>query len=77
MRQQLDEDLVTERMLSTLAGGFGALATLLAGIGFYGLLSCDVARRTRELGTRVALGTADLPARRATRVDPMRALRHE
>ena len=141
LRRQLDEDLITERMLSTLAGSFGVLATLLASIGLYGLLSYDVARRTRELGIRmavgasapqvrrlvlrdvvrmlavgstfglaastgagrfvrsllyetqpwdpavyasalttlvlVALGAAYLPARRATRVDPVRALRHE
>jgi predicted permease len=138
---QVDASVVQERMMATLAGGFGALALLLACVGLYGLLNYTIARRTKEIGIRMALGAqrsrviemevgsaarlvmlgialglpaawvmsrwvksmlfgltpadpatiagatvlltgaallaAYLPARRASRVDPMTALRHE
>ncbi len=54
--EQVNLQLSNERMLSFLSGAFGLLATLLAGIGLHGVLAFVVARRTREIGIRAALG---------------------
>jgi hypothetical protein len=52
----IQESLLRERLMATLAGLFGALAVLLTAVGLYGVISYTVARRTNEIGIRIALG---------------------
>lgn len=53
---EIDESLTQERLVTGLSWAFGTLATLLTALGLYGVLTFSVARRTREIGIRVALG---------------------
>jgi predicted permease len=56
LSSQVAGTIVQERMMATLAGGFGVLALLLSSVGLYGMLAYSVARRSREIGIRIALG---------------------
>ena len=56
LESQLDETLLTDRLIALLSAGFGLLATVLASIGLYGVMAFVVARRKKELGIRLALG---------------------
>jgi len=56
LADQVDSNIVPERLITTLSEFFGCLGVVLAGIGLYGLLAYTVARRTNEIGIRMALG---------------------
>jgi putative ABC transport system permease protein len=68
----VDASIVAERLMAKLAGGFGGLGALLAALGLYGLLAYTVARRTTEIGIRMALGATRRDVTRMVLNDALR-----
>jgi len=56
MSELVDESLRTDHFVAQLSSAFGVLAILLASVGLYGIMAFTVARRTRDIGIRMALG---------------------
>ena len=56
LAEVLDRSLVNDRMIAGLASAFSVIAAALTGVGLYGLIAYITARRTREIGVRLALG---------------------
>jgi predicted permease len=56
VEERLDRRVLQQRIIAELSSFFGVLALLLAAIGLYGVLSHAVARRTNEIGIRMAVG---------------------
>jgi len=72
MNDQIETTLSNERMIELLAISFGLLATILAGVGLYGVLAYSTAQRTREIGIRIALGSSRLEISRLILMDVLR-----
>jgi predicted permease len=71
LSEQVDSSIVPERLIATLSEFFGVLGAALAGIGLYGLLAYSVARRTNEIGIRMALGATAGDVSRLVLADAM------
>jgi len=64
LAEEVDAALVRERLVATLSGVFGVVALVLICVGLYGLMAFNVARRTPEIGVRLALGATPSTIRR-------------
>jgi len=58
IEQQIGESLAEERLIASLSGFFGLVAAMLVSIGLYGMMAYTAARRTNEIGVRLALGSS-------------------
>jgi ABC-type antimicrobial peptide transport system permease subunit len=56
LRRHIDDSIFEQRLLATLGAFFGTLALVLAAVGLYGVAAYNTARRTSEIGLRIALG---------------------
>ena len=72
MDRMIGETLIRDRLMAALSGFFGILAVLLVTIGLYGVVSYAVARRTHEIGIRMALGARSREISRMVLGDALR-----
>jgi predicted permease len=72
MAQQVERNVLRERLVTYLAAAFAALSLLLGCVGMYGVLSYSVARRAQEFGVRLALGASPRDLRQAVFGDALR-----
>jgi predicted permease len=64
LNDQMDDSLLQERLVASLAGLFGILAVVLASVGLYGVMAYTVSRKTNEIGIRMALGSSRIQVAR-------------